>query len=76
MNTPLRTYIFVFFIYYLGMLLSTLFILFFINVYGYLRYASANVSFWSLFNEVFFNFLIFMPIISALGLTGLYFSRR
>lgn len=76
MKYPLKTYVFAFFVFYIGMLLGTLFLLFFINVYSYFRYANANVSFWSLFDEVFFKFLIFMPISSSLGLTGLYFSRR
>lgn len=76
MKYPLKTYIFVFFVLYFAMLLSISLTLLLFNVYAYFIYAKGNIDFFSLFDDVYFKLVIYMPIVSALGLTGLYFSRR
>ncbi len=75
MKYSLKGYVFIYFIWYLSILLITFLSLFFVNVYAYVRYASANVSFGMLFDDVFFKLIIFIPPISAFFITKLYLYK-
>ncbi|GAB1651947.1 hypothetical protein Mh1950_23880 [Mannheimia haemolytica] len=76
MKYPLKIYFFVFIVWYLAFLMAITFLVILINIYFYLFVLKLNVTFISLFDETDIKLIIFMPIISALGFTGLYFSRR
>lgn len=76
MKPPLMTYVFIFFVWYLCISLALSFVLFLFNAYAYFVYFKSNLDFWMLFDDVYFKLIIFIPIISALFLTKLYFSKR
>ena len=76
MKHPLKIYFFIFIVWYLAFLILVISLVTLINIYLYLFVLKLNVTFISLFDETDIKFIIFMPIISALCFTGLYFSRR